>query len=124
MKRPIVSVLSVFSFLSAAASALAQNAPPTYQGDPAVYKVIFEDANFRVISIDRKKGVTDKPHSHPVPGIIYNVSDCSTKLHDANGQTRDQISKAGTASATPIISSHTAENIGSADCHQIIVEKK
>ena len=35
--------------------AMAQNAPPTYQGDPDVYKVIFEDQNFRVIEAIRKK---------------------------------------------------------------------
>jgi hypothetical protein len=124
MKRSIICALSGISFFSAVLGALAQNAPPSYQGDPDVYKVIFEDANFRVISINRKKGVTDKSHSHPVPGVIYNVTDCSTKLRDANGQTRDAISKAGTASATPVVASHTAENTGSADCHQIIVEKK
>jgi hypothetical protein len=86
--------------------------------------MIFEDANFRVISINRKKGVTDKSHGHPVPGVIYSVTDCSTKLRDVNGQTRDSISEAGTAIATPIVASHTAENTGSTDCHQVIVEKK
>jgi len=30
-------------------SAVAQTAEPTYKGDPSVYKLIFEDANFRVI---------------------------------------------------------------------------
>jgi hypothetical protein len=30
------------------AAALAQSAPPTYQADPSVYKVVFEDQNFRV----------------------------------------------------------------------------
>ena len=124
MQRPVIFALSAISFFGVVPSALAQNAPPSYQGDPDVYKVIFEDANFRVISINRKKGVTDKPHGHPVPGVIYSVTDCSTKLRDANGQTRDAISKAGTASATPIVASHTAENTGSADCHQVIVEKK
>jgi hypothetical protein len=29
---------------------LAQTAPPTYQADPDVYKIIFEDQNFRVIA--------------------------------------------------------------------------
>lgn len=123
MKRFIIFALSAIYF-GVAPGALAQTSPPSYQGDPDVYKVIFEDANFRVISINRKKGVTDKPHGHPVPGVIYHVTDCSTKLRSANGQTRDAISKAGTANATPIVASHTAENTGSADCHQIIVEKK
>jgi len=124
MKRHIVCALTAIFLFGVAPIALAQNAPPSYQGDPDVYKVIFEDANFRVISINRKKGVTDKPHGHPVPGVIYNVTDCSTKLRAANGQIRDAISKAGTANTTPIVASHTAENTGSADCHQIIVEKK
>ena len=39
-----------------APAAMAQTAPPTYQGDPDVYKVIFEDQNFRVIAVNRKKG--------------------------------------------------------------------
>jgi hypothetical protein len=124
MNRPIIYALSAISFFCVLPNALAQNAAPSYQADSDVYKVIFEDANFRVISINRKKGVADKPHSHPVPGVIYHVTDCSTKLRDANGQTRDSISKAGSANAAPIVASHTAENTGSTDCRQVIVEKK
>ena len=104
--------------------AVAQNAPPTYQGDPDVYKVIFEDQNFRVISATRKKGVHDKPHGHPVPSIIYFVNDCTTKQYAADGKTMEGTSKAGTAMAVPIIASHSAENIGPADCVQIFVERK
>src|SRR6185437_13362594 len=46
----------------AAPSALAQQAEPTYKGDPSVYKLIYEDANFRVIEAVRPKGVHDKVH--------------------------------------------------------------
>ena len=35
----------------ASSAAMAQNAPPSYEGDPDVYKVIFEDQNFRVIEL-------------------------------------------------------------------------
>jgi hypothetical protein len=106
-------------------SASAQNAAePSYKGDPSVYKVIFEDANFRVIEGTRGKGVKDKPHGHPLPGVVYNVTDCTSKLVDADGKTRDVTSKAGTAQATPIIPSHTAENVGTSPCKQIFVEKK
>jgi hypothetical protein len=124
MNRQIIIALGAMSFLSIAPSVLAQDAPPSYQGDPSVYKVIFEDQNFRVISIERKKGTTDKPHSHPVPGVIYSVTECSTRIRDANGQTRDSVTKAGTAIATPVVASHTAENFGSGDCQQVIVERK
>jgi hypothetical protein len=41
----------------AATIAFAQTAPATYAGDPAAYKVIFEDQNFQVIATTRKKGV-------------------------------------------------------------------
>jgi hypothetical protein len=108
----------------ACSAVLAQNAPPTYQGDPDVYKVIFEDQNFRVIEVLRRKGIHDKTHSHPVPSVVYNVTDCKTKLYAADGKTTDNDGKAGTAGAVPVIASHSAENIGPADCKQVFVEKK
>jgi hypothetical protein len=108
----------------ASPAAVAQNAPPSYQGDPDVYKVIFEDQNFRVIAATRKKGVHDKTHSHPVASVIYNINDCTTRLYAADGKTTDAPGKAGTAGAIPITASHSAENIGSTDCQQIFVERK
>jgi hypothetical protein len=105
-------------------SASAQSAPPTYKGDPNVYKVIFEDANFRVIESSRGKGIHDKAHGHPVASIVYNVTDCKTKLYAADGKTTESTGKAGTANAVPVIASHSAENIGTAECKQIFVEKK
>jgi hypothetical protein len=56
-----VIVVSVTGLLYVASSAaVAQNAPPSYQADPDVYKVIFENQDFRVIASTRKKGVRDK----------------------------------------------------------------
>ncbi len=108
----------------ASSAASAQSAPPSYQGDPEVYKVIFEDANFRVIEAIRKKGVHDKPHSHPIPSVVYNVTDCTTKQYAADGKTSERTTKAGAAFAAPVVASHSAENTGTADCHQIFVERK
>ena len=108
----------------ASSGSIAQTAEPTFKGDPSVYKVIFEDANFRVIEANRGPGVKDKPHGHPLPSIVYSVTDCKTKLTGADGKTRENISKAGTASAVPIIPSHTAENIDKTNCKQVFVEKK
>ena len=107
------------------AGARAQTAEPSYKGDPDVYKVIFEDANFRVIESVRKKGVHDKPHSHPVLGVIYNVTDCKTKLYGGDGKVvSENERKAGTATASPVTPVHSAENTGDADCKQLFVEKK
>ncbi len=104
--------------------AVAQTAEPTYKGDPDVYKVIFEDANFRVIEATRKKGVHDKMHGHPVASVVYNVTDCPTKLYLADGKTVVAGGKAGTVQSVPVIASHSAENTGDAECKQIFVEKK
>ena len=70
----------------ASSAAMAQNAPPSYEGDPDVYKVIFEDQNFRVIDSLRKKGVHDKLHSHPVPSIVYHLTDCTSLLYGPDGK--------------------------------------
>jgi hypothetical protein len=109
---------------SAPSSAVAQSAPPSYQGDPDVYKVIFEDENFRVIKSVRKKGEHDKPHSHPLPSVVYFLTDCPTRLYTPDGKTTDSTSKAGTARVAPVTQSHSAENIGSADCESLFVERK
>jgi hypothetical protein len=125
MNRRMTLALSTMAVLYITSSAaLAQNAAPTYQGDPDVYKVIFEDQNFRVIEVLRKKGVHDKPHSHPVPSVVYNVTDCKSKLYAADGKTSESERQAGTVQAVPVIASHSAENVGPADCKQIFVEKK
>src|ERR1700730_6183528 len=125
MKRPITLALGTMALLFMASPvAVAQNALPTYQGDPDVYKVIFEDQNFRVIAATRKKGVHDKVHGHPLPSVIYFVNDCTTKQYAADGKTAEATVKAGTAFAVPIVASHSAENTGAEDCKQIFVERK
>jgi hypothetical protein len=125
MNRSTTLALSAMALLYMASSAaVAQTALPTYQGDPDVYKVIFEDQNFRVISATRKKGVHDKVHGHPAPSIVYFLTDCTTKQYASDGKTTENTAKAGSANAVPVIASHSAENTGPADCQQIFVEKK
>jgi hypothetical protein len=75
-------VTAVAKICGAASSAFAQSSEPSYKGDPDVYKVIFEDTNFRVLEAMRKAGGHDKPHSHPLPSIVYSVTDCKTKLQN------------------------------------------
>jgi hypothetical protein len=119
----VVSAVALLAGMISTA-AVAQTAEPTYKGDPDVYKLIFEDANFRVIEVLRKKGVHDKAHGHPSPAVVYNVTDCKTKQYTPDGKTTENERKAGTANAVPVVASHSAENTGPADCKQIFVEKK
>jgi hypothetical protein len=116
--------LGAFALLSSASIAMAQDAPPSYKADPGVYKIIFEDQNFRVIDAVRKKGQHDKLHSHPVPSVVYFLTDCDDRLYGQDGKSTDSAHKAGTVLAVPIIHAHSTENISSSDCHQIFVERK
>jgi hypothetical protein len=118
--------LGTISFLFLTSVALAEDALPTYQADPDVYKLIFEDQNFRVIDALRKKGVHDKLHSHPNPFVVYYVTDCKDQLYDADGKPvgPPNEAKAGTARSFPAIRAHSAENVSNSDCHTIFVEHK
>jgi hypothetical protein len=97
---------------------------PTYKGDPDVYKIIYEDANIRLIESVRKAGVTDKVHSHPQASVVYSMTDCFTKQTSADGKSIQTDSKAGMARAIPAIPAHTATNTGTTDCKQLFIEKK
>jgi hypothetical protein len=125
MTRTVTVVLGFAALIYMAPSfAIAQNAPPTYQADPSVYKVIFEDENFRVIAATWKAGETDKSHSHPVPSVVYAITGCSFRLQGADGKTREVKLKKGAARAVPITASHTATNTGPKTCRAIFVERK
>lgn len=125
MNRVTTLALNAAVLWCAGASAvMAQSAPPTYQADPDVYKVIFEDQNFRVIAATWEKGVHDKAHSHPVPSVAYSLTDCQLRIYESDGKTREVSSKTGSVAAPPITQSHSAENIGPAVCRVVFVERK
>jgi hypothetical protein len=125
MKNLVLAMIASLSMVGLTSHAGAQTAEPTFKGDPDVYKIVFEDANFRVIEATRKKGARDKVHSHPAESVVYNITDCPTKLYDGSGKlVREDDSKAGMARAVPVIPAHSAENTGSGDCRQIFFEKK
>jgi hypothetical protein len=124
MVRIMTRELTAAAAVLVTSFAAAQTAPPTFQGDPDVYKIIFEDQNLRVIAATWPKGVHDKPHAHPAPSIVYSLDDCLFRIHAANGTTRELATRAGTAMEVPVTPSHSAENIGPAACHAIFVERK
>jgi hypothetical protein len=124
MIRKVTLGLAVIALAQLPAVGLrAQTAPPTYEGDPSVYKIIYEDQNLRLIEAHWKAGQTDKPHSHPA-SVAYAVQDCTVRLHLPDGTTRDISPKAGTAMAVAVTPSHTAENLGTADCRALFIEHK
>jgi hypothetical protein len=116
-------VVSALAGLSVSA-ALAQNPGPSYEADPQVYKVIYEDNNFRVILADRPAGARDKDHSHPLPSVLYYLTDCTSKQYTPDGKTAVSVGKAGNVRSAPVTASHSVENTGPSDCKQLFVEKK
>ena len=124
--RHLIGLRATALLYLVSSAAMAQNAPPSYEGDPDVYKVIFENQNFRVIDAVRKKGVHDKLHSHPVPSIVYHLTDCTSLAYGPDGKPTGSPSnrKAGTAQTGSITPAHSVENVGPEDCHQIFVERK
>lgn len=87
--------------LVSAGSALAEAAPPTFEGAPETYKMIFDSDKFRVISATWKAGTTDKPHGHPLAFVVYPLDDCTIRVHNPDGSTRDVVSKAGVPTPGP-----------------------
>ena len=115
---------AIAAVIVTATVAFAQSSPPTYQADPSVYKVIFEDENSRVIAATWKKGARDKDHAYPSPSVAYALTDCSLKVLNPDGTGRDVNSKAGSAMTIPTTQSHHAENVGASDCQVVLVERK
>jgi hypothetical protein len=124
MIKTIARLPAVLGTIIVATAAVAQSAPPTFQGDPDVYKVIYEDQNFRIIESVRKVGVRDKPHGHPLPSVVYNLTDCQSRVYAPDGRTSDNAVKAGIVTPIPVIASHEAENTGTIDCRQLFIERK
>lgn len=120
----VVGTVSLLFYVIISSVAVAADAPPSYQADPSVYKVIFEDQNFRVIKGTWKPGVHDKVHSHPLAAVTYYLTNCDIRVYTPSGKSRDFHAKAGFAHAAPIVSSHSAENIGPAECDALFVERK
>jgi hypothetical protein len=75
-------------------ASVAQTAEPSYKADPDTYKVIFEDANYRVIEANHKKGIHDKGHSHPVSFVVVNLTDCNAGGWRPNQKTHQWIRQA------------------------------
>ena len=56
MLRRTIFALSLAA-IAVASAARAENALPTFQGDPDVYKVVFEDQNFQSHRSHLEKGI-------------------------------------------------------------------
>lgn len=120
----LLASASVACALAVPHAAWAQAAPRSYTASPDIYKVVAEDARYRVIEATWKPGQRDHWHSHGEPSAGYNVTDCTVRLHMPDGKFIDIKSKAGEARVGAQVPSHSLENTGTADCKLVLFEPK
>jgi beta-alanine degradation protein BauB len=102
----------------------AQDAPPSHVADPGVYKVLAENEQFRVVLATWKPGQRDVYHSHPA-NAVYRLTDCDVRAFGPDNRVVGSSQpKAGTVNLQAPIPSHSLENVGSAMCQMVIVERK
>jgi len=124
-RRTPVSCASLGASLALAAlttgAALAQVSPRSFEASPDIYKVIAQNAQYRVIAVTWKPGQRDQLHSHPASAVYY-LTDCSVRIHLPDGTSRDAKPPAGAAIVQPPIPGHILENTGASDCKLIMFE--
>jgi beta-alanine degradation protein BauB len=118
--RAYLFASSVLALLATSA-AVAQSLPRSFEASPDVYKVIAEDARYRIIAVTWKPGQRDQLHAHPASGVYY-LTDCSVRVHMPDGAVRDYKPTAGTAIVQAPIPGHVLENAGTTECRIIMFE--
>ena len=118
---PILAVAAA-TFVSPSIG-FAQDAPPSYVADPGVYTLILDNEKFRVTRAVWRPGRLDAPHSHPIPSVVFPLTNCTIKLTSAEG-TRIVRTKAGQPMEAPVTFGHTAQNITHHTCAVVFFERK
>ena len=109
----------------AATSAFAQQAPASFAASPDVYKVVAENAQFRVIEATWKPGQRDILHDHPLPDVTYTITPCMRRSYGPDGRVlADGEVPQGTVNVRAPSPAHTFENTGKTECRILFVERK
>jgi len=90
---------------------------------PETHKSVFENDRVRVVDISLKPGGKVPMHSHPQYIAVALAENCKVKFTSADGKEQQAEFKAGDM-AWREAESHSAENIGSAECHVLNIELK
>ena len=76
-------------------AASGEDAPLSYVVSPAVYKILSENDDYRVILATWPPGTKDAFHSHPVSFVSYALTDGSRRFHFSEGKSNDATIKKG-----------------------------
>ena len=87
------------------------------------YKLLMENEKVRVLDIRLKPGDKAPMHNHPNGHVVYVMSNAKFKLTFPDGKTGEFDLKAGQTLWLEA-GSHSTENIGTTDGHNLVVEIK
>jgi len=106
-------------------SALAQQAPASFVASPDIYRIVGENAQFRVVEATWKPGQRDVLHAHPLPDVTYAITACKRRSYAPDGSVQaDGEVAQGTVNVRPATPAHTFENTGTTDCRILFIERK
>jgi len=111
---PVVSLVVLWS-----TAALAQD---PMKVDPGHYKVVFENASVRVLSINYPPGATSKMHQHP-DSVVIPLAASKVRFATPDGKSEDTDMANESATYTPA-GTHSPSNIGTGPITGILVEFK
>ena len=115
--RHVVS--AVLASLVLAAPAAAQDPVKT---NPEVYRVLFENASVRILSVNVKPGSKTVMHEHPDNAIVA-LSDARVRFTGADGKSEEAPLKAEQAIWSPA-GRHSGENLEKTPVQAVLVELK
>lgn len=119
----IVAGLLAVGALALPGPAAAQAQPRSFEASPDIYKVIAQNADYKVIEVTWKPGQRDQLHSHPASAVYY-LTDCTLRGTLPDGKSGEGRPRAGAAIVQAAIPGHTIENVGTSECKLIMFEPK
>jgi len=115
--RPVVFLAAIATL--AGVPALAQD---PVKVDPKHYKLLYEDAEIRVLRVAYGAGEKSVTHDHPALAAVF-TTDAHFKFSLADGTTQERQGKKGDVISMPA-EKHVPENVGEATAQVILVEFK
>ncbi|MBF0496161.1 MAG: cytoplasmic protein [Deltaproteobacteria bacterium] len=97
--------------------------PDVLQAAGDVYKLLMENDQVRVLEVRLKPDEKAPMHNHPNNHVVSVINDAKFRLTLPDGQTVEFDAKAGQTLWIEA-GSHAAENIGTTNGHNVLVELK
>jgi hypothetical protein len=113
-------LITSLAFTAWSRTATAQDPVKT---EPDLYKVLLENEQVRVIDYHLGQGQKEPLHFHATPAMVYWFTDAKIVTVSSDGKSTEAARKAGEATWRGPVT-HTAENVGDAEVHALVVECK